>query len=147
MVVKIHILLLKFREVIWMYLPSFHAGQAIYMFNTGRLFIDIHGLYSYISYPNFNSTFQLKVIRMNITYCNVTFGLTCNMICNDRKRILLVKTLCTCISSALGVTCKKTHLYKNDILHQGFEEGLICVRYTIYMYYFVDGHSILTTRS
>lgn len=35
---------------------------------------------------------------------------------------------------------KKIHLYINDIKIQGFKEGLICVRNTIYIYYSVDGH-------
>lgn len=43
-------------KLTWMYLPSFHAGHVIFMFNAGRLNGHVHGSYSYISYPNLNST-------------------------------------------------------------------------------------------
>lgn len=45
-------------KLTWMNLPLFHAGQVIVMFKAGvYTFVHLHGSYSYISYPNFNSTF------------------------------------------------------------------------------------------
>lgn len=42
---------------------------------------------------------------------------------------------------------KENTSLRNDIKIQGFKEVLICVRYTMCIYYSVDGHQILTIRS
>lgn len=45
-------------KLTWMNLPLVHAKQVILIFKAWvYMFVDLHGSYSYISYPNPNSTF------------------------------------------------------------------------------------------